>query len=286
MITYELNDAGKILEFKDEVKKQEYKSLEYFLDYELDVFKHLELVMMEYIGSIFSVPSLKLKNIIKEYTLNYYKDQFDKNEGKLTEKDIIHSLKNLEKHHETVGMELFQEATTFIIEKLDQKLNNKKSGGTMFKNLKQAKAFTAHLDAIANEIENLDEIDKDTKEHLAKRIDKLADLIEMESEQNEAEEGKEVKAYGMGSGSQAYDANEASYMGTFGGTGALTRDADEPYMDQFAGADHQEVLKRKEPSEINGKGLKEPQPSDNYNEKQVADTLKNVVTNVVARLKK
>ena len=164
----------------------------------------------------------------------------------------------------------------------------------MFKTVKEAKNFTAHLDALANEIEDLKEVNPEMKKHLALRLDRLADLIESASAMKEKACGEacekvdadmEKKAYGMGSGTWAQDADEP-YMNTFGGTGATKQDADEPYMAQYVGDDHKEVLNRKEPPMISGDGAKVPQPSDNYNEAAVAQQLKGMVQNVMAKMKK
>ena len=155
----------------------------------------------------------------------------------------------------------------------------------MFKTLKEAKGFTSHLDALANEIQELNEITPEMRKHLAYRLDRLSDLVEKTSAQNEK------VAVGVGSGTWAFDADEAKYMSSFGGTGALKQDADEPYMAQFSNDDHKEVLNRKEPANIGGNGAKVPQPSDNYNEAEVVSKLRNpalvqdIVNSVMSKIK-
>ena len=155
----------------------------------------------------------------------------------------------------------------------------------MFKNVNEAKSFTAHLDALANEIESLGGIAPEMKQHLAYRIDRLSDLIEVSAVKEEKVAALNKDANGIGSGTWASDEDEARYMSTFGGTGALKRDPDENYMDQFVADDHKEVLNRKEPAEIREDGQKVPQPSDNYNEAEVASKLRNTVKSIVSKLK-
>ena len=113
------------------------------------------------------------------------------------------------------------------------------------------------------------------RKHLAFRLDRLSDLIESSAANKEASVNKE--ANGIGDGAWLYDEDEARYMKTMGGTGALKRDADEDYMDEFKGDDHKEVLEREEPKQIKGDGAKVKQPSDDYNEAAVAKKLNAVV---------
>lgn len=149
----------------------------------------------------------------------------------------------------------------------------------MFKNLKEAKNFTAHLDALANEIEALENVSTEMKKHLAYRIDRLSDLIESSMEK---EASVEKEANRIGDGAWVQDADE-DYMKTMGGTGALKQDADEKYMEEFKGDDHMEVLKRKENMDIAGDGKKVKQPSDNYNEKEVADKIKSLIKSMIKK---
>lgn len=125
-------------------------------------------------------------------------------------------------------------------------LEPKTGGDTMFKNLKEAKMFTAHLDSLANEIQGLEDVSPEMRQHLAYRLDKLSDMIESTTAKKEA---SEKQANGIGHGAWQADKDE-EYMKTFGGTGALEHDKDEPYMSEFAGADHMEVLERKEPAKV------------------------------------
>ena len=151
---------------------------------------------------------------------------------------------------------------------------------TMFKTIKEAKAFTAHLDALANEIESLNDVSPEMKKHLAYRLDKLSDLIEGTSK--EASVDKE--ANGLGDGAWAYDKDEERYMKTMGGTGSLEGDKDEAhYMSQFKGDDHQEVLNRKEPKEIAGGSAKVKQPSDDYKEAPVANKIRSMVEKIIKK---
>ena len=149
-------------------------------------------------------------------------------------------------------------------------------GGNMFKNVKEARNFTAHLDALANEIEGLAEVSPEMKKHLAYRLDRLSDLIEASAS------SMEKQANGVGQGAWMQDEDE-KYMQTMGGTGALKQDKDEPYMDEFKGDDHMEVLKRKENMDIAGDGKKVKQPSDDYNEKAVASRIKTMVKDMLKK---
>jgi len=148
----------------------------------------------------------------------------------------------------------------------------------MFKTLKEARNFTAHLDALATEIEGLEGVSGEMRKHLAYRLDRLSDLIENSMSKEAA---VEKEANGIGHGAWAYDADEARYMSTMGGTGALEQDKDEPYMAEFKGDDHSEVLNRKENMDISGAGKKVKQPSDDYKEAPVANNLRSTILKVL-----
>lgn len=203
-----------------------------------------------------------------------------KKKGSISELEYKKEASKLRDKFNDFGVKLYNEAKENLENNLKIFLGNKTvNGGNMFKTVKEAKTFTAHLDALANEIEALDGVSTDMKKHLAYRLDRLSDLIETSSSQ------MEKQANGMGSGAWAQDKDE-KYMDTFGGTGSLEGDADESkYMKEFKGDDHQEVLNRKEPSEIAGAGAKKKQPSDSYNESEVASKLRATIKNIMAELK-
>jgi len=177
-----------------------------------------------------------LMSLIENHLENHFKNIIGDKEisyedlENATEKELKKFKKHSQEIEETVRMKtesIFKEPKT--------------GGDQMFKNFKEAKMFTAHLDALANEIQNLEDVSPEMRTHLAYRLDKLSDLIE--------ESTMDKQANGMGHGAWKHDADEP-YMATMGGTGALEHDKDEPYMEHFKGADHMEVLKRKEPSAV------------------------------------
>jgi hypothetical protein len=190
-----------------------------------------------------------------------------------TFKDLVKFDKKIEKIAKEIGIQIYESIHKTIENILNE--NSKKTGGMyMFKTLKEAKLFTAHLDALANEIQGLDDLSDEMRTHLAFRIDKLSDLIETSAHKKEA---TEKQANGVGHGAWKHDADEDAYMSTMGGTGALQHDADEDFMAEFKGEDNMAVLMRKEPADIKGAGPKAKQPSDGYNQKEVADKLKMAV---------
>lgn len=256
-----------------------WNSLEDFILDELNLREDLLLELLNYVEGVFSTPNDKkvIKEYVKEYLVTNFKKLFAQNKNEISSKILDKHIRVLEKLFKDFGEQLYDQTLLCINDKV-RKLLNMKLGGDMFKNLKQAKAFTAHLDSLANEIESLAEVSPEMKKHLAYRLDRLSETIEA------AASAYEKKANGVGQGALAYDADEARYMETMGGTGALKRDADEPYMDNYLGDDHKEVITRKEPVEIKGDGQKIPQPSDNYNEQEVANKLKGVVKEVMAKL--
>lgn len=210
---------------------------------------------------------LDIKNLINELmeVLTQYHDVYHSTEDKEEIKDLIKtfSLKWFSKKmSESFSLDDLEEACDDLFDLFEKYssetekviknhvksifLEPKTGGDTMFKNLKEAKMFTAHLDSLANEIQGLEDVSSEMRQHLAYRLDKLSDMIETTAAKKEA---SEKQANGMGHGAWQADKDE-DYMETFGGTGALEHDKDEPYMSEFAGADHMEVLKRKEPAKV------------------------------------
>lgn len=213
----------------------------------------------------------KLNSQIENMICN--KAQLEFKDKEFTIKDLEKFHKKIEKVSKDIGIKLYDEIHKQLENILNE--NSKKTGGMyMFKTLKEAKLFTSHLDALATEIQELEDLSDEMRTHLAFRIDKLSDLIETTAHKKEA---AQKEANGIGHGAWKHDADEASYMSTMGGTGALQHDADEDFMNEFKGQDHMSVLMRKEPADIKGAGPKAKQPSDNYDEKEVVNKLKMAV---------
>lgn len=225
------------------------------------------------------INSSKLKKDVATFVCKHFEKFFKSKKGSITELEYEEEAEKLEDLFNKHGVELYNNAKETLEKNITKILGNKTvNGGNMFKTIREAKTFTAHLDALANEIESIDGISNDMKKHLAYRLDRLSDLIETSSYQNEK------TANGIGAGAWEQDKDE-KYMSTFGGTGALMGDSDEAkYMKEFKGDDHQEVLNRKEPGEIAGAGAKKKQPSDNYNEAEVAKKLRDSIKNIMASL--
>ena len=213
-----------------------------------------------------------LKHLAEEHFINFFKEK-----GEATPFEIDKEASKLIDQFTQYGDELHEEILRLIDERINKNKNKVNGGDNMFKSLKEARNFTAHLDALANEIEGLEGIGTEMRKHLAYRLDRLSDLIESTSK--EASISKE--ANGLGQGAWAYDEDEARYMTTMGGTGALEKDEDEPYMDRFKGDDHMEVLNRQENLNINGGGVKVKQPSDDYKEAPVANKLRETILKVL-----
>jgi hypothetical protein len=250
------NDLGNLLEF-----------LESFSE----LVTSMKMELTNY-TSVHTTPALKkeLKESLEKEATEYF-TKFFKEKGEATAIEVDNAANQLINTYTDYGDELHEEILKLIESKLSKK--NKVNGGDdMFKSLKEARNFTAHLDALANEIEGLDGVGSEMRKHLAFRLDRLSDLIE---------NSMSKQANGVGSGAWAYDADEARYMSTMGGTGALEKDKDEPYMDTFKGADHKEVLERKENTDINGAGKKVKQPSDDYKEGPVANNLRSTILKVL-----
>jgi hypothetical protein len=222
------------------------------------------------------------KKLVKEASAFVCKhfEEILKKKGSISELEYKKEASKLSDKFNDFGVKLYNEAKSNLENNLKNFLGNKTvNGGNMFKTIKEAKTFTAHLDALANEIESLEGVSSEMKKHLAYRLDRLSDLIETSSFQ------AEKTANGIGSGAWAQDKDE-KYMDTFGGTGALMGDSDESkYMKEFKGDDHKEVLERKEPGEIAGAGAKKKQPSDSYNEGEVAKKLRETIKSIMAELK-
>jgi len=266
-------DNGKIL---DEQGKELGTLLE-FLESFSDLVASMKMELTNY-TSAHTTPTLRkdlkksLENVAEEYFTKFFKEK-----GEATPIEIDKAANQLIKEYSDYGDELHEE----ILKSIESKLSkNKVNGGdNMFKSLKEARNFTAHLDALANEIEGLDGVSNEMRKHLAFRLDRLSDLIENSMSKEAA---VEKEANGMGNGAWAYDADEARYMSTMGGTGVLEGDADEKrYMAEFNGDDHREVLERKENMDINGAGKKVKQPSDDYKEAPVANNLRSTILKVL-----
>ena len=247
-----------------------------YLEDEGDLVSNLKATLLEYTNT-HSHPEAKekIRKQVSDKIETTYKKAFEGKE-EIDEKSFFKIEKTLYKEFKKISKELYSDIDKLI----DSKLNKNVTGGVeMFKTIKEAKSFTAHLDALANEIQSLEGVSTEMSQHLAYRIDRLSDVIEKTAY------GKE--ANGVGSGAWLYDQDEARYMSTMGGTGALEGDADESrYMSQFKGDDHKEVLERKETMEIKEGGPKKKQPSDNYNEGEVARRLKATVQKVIESLGK
>jgi len=267
-------ENGKIIDEKG----TELGTLLEFLESFSDLVSTMKMELTNY-TSAHTTPSLRksLKESLKKVAEEHF-TKFFAEKGEATPFEIDKAANQLIKEYTEYGDSLHDE----ILKSIENKLSkNKVNGGdNMFKSLKEARNFTAHLDALANEIQGLDGVGQEMRKHLAFRLDKLSDLIESTTAKD-ASVSKE--ANGVGQGAWAYDADEARYMGTMGGTGALERDADEKFMEEFKGADHMEVLKRKENMDINGGGKKVKQPSDDYNEKAVASNLRSTILKVLKK---
>jgi len=284
-------DGKKVIEMEDDKEITTYKSLKDFIDEEMIDTLYMELSH----GHNFPihVNENSIKGIIQKNLLEELTEKFEKN-SEISDRDMSRFITNLERKFKTFGKKLNIDIEGFIYKVIPTYINNEnnvKIGGDMFKTIKEARSFTAHLDSLASEIEQIEGIAPEMKQHLAYRIDRLSDLIEVSALKEEKTAAIEKEAMGIGSGSWAYDEDEARYMSSFGGTGALKRDPDEPYMDKFTadqdGGDHKEVITRHEPTEIRQDGQKVPQPSDNYNEAEVAQNLRNTIKSMVAaKLKK
>lgn len=277
---YKLLD-GKIVEFQGDKEVSTYEDCNDLFNSELELDALLEQQFAEGADDLAHVfNSKKLQKEISEYICKHFESLFEEKKGVLNESEYKKEEKKLEDRFYDFGEKLYHEVKGTLDKNIKQFLGNKTvNGGNMFKTIKEAKTFTAHLDALANEIESLDGVSGEMKKHLAYRLDRLSDLIETSSFQTEKQ------ANGVGSGTWAQDSDE-KYMNTFGGTGTLMGDSDETkYMKEFKGDDHKEVLERKEPSEIAGNGAKKKQPSDNYNEGEVAKKLRDSIKSIMAGLK-
>jgi len=260
-------------------KGKELGSLLEFLESFTDLVASMKMELTNY-TSAHTTPSLRksLKESLKKVAESYFVGFFKEN-GEATAIEIDKAANKLIKEFTEYGDELHEEILKSIETKLSK--NNKVNGGdNMFKSLKEARNFTAHLDALANEIEGLDGVSNEMRKHLAFRLDRLSDLIENSTSK---EASVEKEANGIVSGAWAYDADEARYMSTMGGTGALEQDSDEKYMAEFKGDDHKEVLERKENMDINGAGKKVKQPSDDYKEAPVANNLRSTILKVLKK---
>lgn len=222
---------------------EDYGSVIEFLESEYDLVEDLNMLLLTY-TDVYHTSSDK-KDLIKKIKefLNDHFVKFFKNKEKVSystmDREVKTLIRSVKKHSESTENLIRNHISSFF---------KKKTGGVdMFKNLKEAKMFTAHLDALASEIEGLEGVSPDMRKHLAYRLDKLSDVIEQAASNKEASVEKE--AVGVGRGALEHDADEA-YMKTFGGTGALQREADEPYMDLFLGADNAEVMRRQEPADV------------------------------------
>jgi len=265
-------ENGKVIDEKG----NELGTLLDFLESFSEIVGSMKMELTNY-TSAHTTPSLRkgLKESLEKIVESNFAKFFEE-KGEATAFEIDKAANQLIKEYTGYGDELHDE----ILKSIESKLSkNKVNGGdNMFKSLKEARNFTAHLDALANEIEGLDGVSNEMRKHLAFRLDRLSDLIESSTNK---EASVEKEANGIGGGAWAYDADEARYMSTMGGTGALEQDADEKYMAEFKGDDHKEVLERKENMDINGAGKKVKQPSDDYKEAPVANNLRSTILKVL-----
>jgi hypothetical protein len=265
---------------------KDYGKLIEFLESDFDLVSALKQELTFYTNVFHSSKDREhVRKLIEDHLEDHYTALFE-DKDELDDQDIDREGRKLIKNFKNHSKDLEK----LIRNQIDSIFKKTKTGGEdMFKNLKEAKLFTSHLDALASEIESLEDVSTDMRKHLAYRLDRLSDLIEGASANKEASMEKE--ANGVGSGSWAYDQDEARYMSSMGGTGSLEGDSDESrYMNLFKSqsglaADHQEVLKRTEPSQIMGAGARAKQPSDNYNEQEVANKLRSYVKKAMAKLK-
>jgi len=287
-ITYKLI-KDKLIEYHDGEQEEEY-NLENFVSAQRKLIDILVGNINYKIEPILHDSEVyeEIEEIVKNEVIKRFSKLFKK---EISDSDLRTFEHDIENKFKKDGIILYDEVVNFIknkIRALTKKELNKekiqsKIGGLMFKTLKEAKLFTSHLDALASEIENLQEIDSEIKTHLAYRLDSLSEMIETES--NNTEKMASMKeANGIGSGSWAYDPDESSYMSSFGGTGALQQDADEPYMAEFKGDDHKEVLTREEPNKIRDDGARQKQWSEGYNEQAVANKLRGQIKSIMAKL--
>ena len=265
----------KVLELEGDKEVHAFDSLHEFLIDEMELDQSLSNIFETSCDDLSNLmDSTTLEESIATYVCSHFEEIFKGNSDTLSEMAFKKEEKSLERKFKEFGKELYNKTKESLESNIKTLLGNKTAnGGNMFKTIKEAKTFTAHLDALANEIESLDGVSGEMKKHLAYRLDRLSDLIETSSFQTEK------KANGIGAGAWAQDSDE-KYMNTFGGTGVLVGDSDESsYMKEFKGDDHQEVLNRKEPAG------KVKQPSDNYNEGEVAKKLRSTIKSIMAELK-
>ena len=257
-------EDGKVVDEKG----KELGTLTEFLESFSDIVSNMKMELTNY-TSAHTTPTLRkslkqsLEKIVEVRFTKFFEEK-----GEATEVELDKAVNSIIDEYTSFGDDLHEE----ILKSIETKISkNKVNGGdNMFKTLKEARSFTAHLDALASEIEGLDDVSMEMRKHLAFRLDRLSDLIETSMPK---EASVEKEANGIGNGAWAYDQDEARYMSTMGGTGALERDADEKYMDEFKGDDHREVIERKENMDIGGGGKKVKQPSDDYKEAPVANNL-------------
>jgi len=252
-------------------ESKEKEKLIVFLENEDDLISNLKAILLEYTNTHNSPSERnKIRRLIENRVLGTYQKAFNK-KNILDDKEFYKVEKKLYAEFKDLGKQMYADIDKLITDKLNKKVIG---GEEMFKTLKEAKSFTAHLDALADEIQSLSGVSEEMKTHLAYRLDRLSDVIEKNAFEKEAN--------GVGEGAWLYDQDEARYMSTMGGTGVLEGDDDEArYMSQFKGDDHREVLERKEPAEIKNGGPKKLQPSDNYDEEAVARRLKAAVRKVL-----
>lgn len=273
-------DKGKILELQDGEEVRSFPSVENFLNHEeidfvKDCYSAFDTHFMKYVsipssseaGVELELDEKKATKKIEEYLIEHFEKFFEKHK-EVDEKGITDEFERLEKElitfGETLGKATLKEIEKTLKDKLVTHFHQPKTGGDMFKTIKEAKAFTAHLDALATEIEELSDVSPEMKKHLAYRLDRLSDMIEGTSKEASVNKG----ANGIGQGAWVQDEDE-KYMNTMGGTGALEGDKDEAvYMNQFKGDDHREVL------DIADGGKK-------YNEGAVAKKIRETVRNMM-----
>jgi hypothetical protein len=235
---YSLNEKGHVLDSEG----KDLGTIEDFLEDEYDLTSDISDDLLFYNTSV--TEKKKMQNKVSQWVSNYFKNIF---KDSVSEDKLWKEIKKVKSKFSNLVVDVISDAKNKIDSSLENtnKISNiehKTGGVNMFKNLKEAKMFTAHLDALASEIENLPEVSDEMRKHLAFRLDKLSDLIEKTATHKEAN--------GIGQGAHEHDSDE-SYMKTMGGTGVLEGEKDEThYMKEFNGDDHREVLQRKEPSEV------------------------------------
>lgn len=222
----------------------------------------------------------KVEDQIEELVIDHFKSFFKKNtevDEDMLEDEVDKIIENLDGH----GKGLKNMNDDYIQKLLknkhtDKKIsndNNTAGGNEMFKNMKEAKLFTAHLDSLASEIESLADVSPEMRKHLAVRLDKLSDLIEksagsaeklfvVETVEGDSDENSYMKEFNTDNfkevekvaGAIEYDKNEP-YLKNVGDGNVIESDSDEKYMNNFNDDNHSQVIERKTPKADDGKDM-------------------------------